>query len=56
MMLADYKKADEDLRHALSLDKTNKFIKRCIKRNKKKQYNENQKNYMVECLINIMHF
>jgi len=44
-MLADYKKADDDLRHAQSLDKKNKFIKRCIKRNKKKkkQYNDNQK-------------
>merc|ERR1712154_596438 len=46
MMLADYKQAQEDLLHALSLDEGNKFIKRMIKLNKskKKGYNKNQKN------------
>jgi len=45
MMLADYKKANDDLRHALSLDTNNKYIQRLIKinRNKKKSYNQNQK-------------
>ena len=45
MMLAEYKKAKADLRHALSLDEHNRFIKRMIKlnRKKKRRYNENQK-------------
>merc|ERR1712228_252068 len=46
MMLADYKQAHDDLLHALSLDADNKYIKRMLKmnKNKKKAYNQNQKN------------
>eukprot|EP01083_Nonionella_stella_P078926 216273_1 len=45
MMLADYKKANEDLKTALALDPSNKYIKRLMKinKNKKKSYTENQK-------------
>merc|ERR1711933_470490 len=46
MMLAEYKRAHEDLMHALSLDPDNKYVKRMIRLNKKKKraYNTNQKN------------
>jgi len=45
MMLSEYKKAKADLRHALSLEPENRFIKRMIKlnRKKKRRYNDNQK-------------
>lgn len=45
MMLAEYRKAKECLRYALTLDEHNKFIKRMLKlnRKKKKKYQESQK-------------
>eukprot|EP01083_Nonionella_stella_P265516 899355_1 len=37
MMLAEYKKATSDLKHALSLDENNKYIRKLIKINKSKK-------------------